>query len=216
MKTVKTPKGTDLPLLCLQGKDYLQVQHRLIWFREDHPDWTIETEAVKIDDIGAIFRATIKDETGRVIAMAHKSETYNGFADAIEKSETGSIGRALALVGYGTQFTTELDEGTRIVDAPVGTASSGSQIKTSSDPKGNLENDPFKWAFPSKKGKFAGKRIEDVTADDLDGLAEFLQRPDTKCGWKNEFFDIYNQVKTIKARHAPDFNEEDIPYGTGP
>ena len=38
----------------------------------------------------------------------------------MEKAETGSIGRALALLGYGTQFCAdELDEGDRIVDAPA-------------------------------------------------------------------------------------------------
>ena len=38
----------------------------------------------------------------------------------MEKAETGSIGRALAYCGYGTQFCAdELDEAERIVDAPI-------------------------------------------------------------------------------------------------
>ena len=119
-RTYRTPKGTDLPILSLRGKDYLEVKFRLVWFREEHPDWSIETEILSATENSAYARATIKDEQGRVIATSHKFETKQGFHDFIEKAETGSIGRALALIGYGTQFCAdELDEGDRIVDAPV-------------------------------------------------------------------------------------------------
>lgn len=119
MKTFKTPKGTELPLLNLKGKDYLQVQHRLVWFREEKPDWSIQTECFRLADDMAVFRATILNQDGRIIAQGTKSETASGFPDFIEKAESGSIGRALAMCGYGTQFTTDLDEGDRIVDSPV-------------------------------------------------------------------------------------------------
>lgn len=118
-----TPKGTMLPFLDLRGKPYLQVAHRLVWFREDHPTWTIRT-AVTYDlkERFAIGHATILDEAGRTIATAHKYEDAKGFGDYIEKSETGAIGRALALCGYGTQFAPEFDEEDRIVDSPVARA----------------------------------------------------------------------------------------------
>jgi uncharacterized protein (DUF3820 family) len=120
MRSYKTAKGTELPLLNLRGKQYLEVKYRLVWFREDHSDWSIETELVSVTDVSAYARATIKDEKGRIIATSHKFESIQGFPDFIEKSETGAIGRALALIGYGTQFCAdELDEGKRIVDSPV-------------------------------------------------------------------------------------------------
>ncbi len=119
MKTFKTAKGTDIPLMNLKGKDYLSVQGRVLWFREEHPDWSIETE-VKYTGDWCVGRAAVKDATGKVMATGHKYEDAKGFGDFIEKSETGAIGRALALCGYGTQFATELEEGERIVDAPVG------------------------------------------------------------------------------------------------
>lgn len=115
---MKTPKGTQLQVLDLKGKDYLPVAQRLIWFREEHPDWAIETE-VKVVANECLAKATIKDHIGRIIATAHKTETKQGFMDFVEKAETGSIGRALGLCGYGTQFTHEFDEGDRIVDAPI-------------------------------------------------------------------------------------------------
>jgi hypothetical protein len=120
MKTFKTAKGTELQIISLKGKDYLQVAQRLVWFREDHPEWTITTEAVALDEKHAIFKATIADQAGRTIATAHKREDQAHFGDCMEKAETGSIGRALAYCGYGTQFCAdELDEAERIVDAPI-------------------------------------------------------------------------------------------------
>lgn len=134
-RSYRTPRGTELPLLSLRGKEYLEVKYRLVWFREEHPDWSIETEILSVTENSAYARATIRDETGRIIATSHKYETKQGFPDFIEKAETGSIGRALALIGYGTQFCAdELDEGERIVDAPVERKSglSASQAQQSS------------------------------------------------------------------------------------
>ena len=118
MKTHKTKAGTEIPISNIQGKDYLEVKYRILWFREEHQDWGIET-TVKIEGNGCLACAVIRDATGRVIATGHKEETVDGFPDYIEKAETGAIGRALALCGYGTQFTSDMDEGERIVDAPV-------------------------------------------------------------------------------------------------
>ena len=118
METFKTPKGTVLPLMDIKGKKYLQVAHRVVWFREEHNDWGIETE-VKREENQTIGRAIIKDSSGRIIATATKFEDAKGFSDHTEKAETGAIGRALALCGYGTQFTTDLDEGERLADSPV-------------------------------------------------------------------------------------------------
>lgn len=120
MKSFKTPKGTELPIMDMRGKDYLEVKYRLVWFREERPGWTIETDFLSLDDKSAFAKAIIKDESGRVLATGHKFEDKQGFADFREKSETGAIGRALVLIGYGTQFVgDELDEGVRVVDSPV-------------------------------------------------------------------------------------------------
>lgn len=107
-------------LMDLKGKEYLQVMWRLVWFREDKPGWCILTELVEREEGFALFRASIADEDGEVKATAFGSETVKDFRDYIEKAETKAVGRALAMLGYGTQFTaTELDEGERIVDSPV-------------------------------------------------------------------------------------------------
>ena len=132
----KTKKGTELPLLDMRGKPYLQVAHRLVWMREEHPNWSIETELCFVDNTQARAKATIRDETGRILATAHKTENQKGFADFVEKAETGAVGRALALTGYATQFCAdELDEGERIVDSPIAPAQRPSVQNNTSNPQ---------------------------------------------------------------------------------
>jgi len=114
-------------LISLKGKPYLEVKWRLVWFRMEHPDYGISTQMVQFDPQAkfAIFHAVITDSTGRVVAEGTKMEDSKGFPDYPEKAETGAIGRALGILGYGTQFAPEFDEidpsspSPRIVDAPI-------------------------------------------------------------------------------------------------
>lgn len=160
MKTFKTPKGTELPLRDMRGKDYLDVQYRVLWMREEHPDWGIQTEFLQLTDTIAIAHATIRDASGKILAQGTKTETPKGFDDFVEKAETGSVGRALALCGYGTQFAQELEEGERIVDSPR-------------EPKGkpDLKAVPGELgSFVLKFGKYQGKRLDQCGPFDADGF----------------------------------------------
>jgi hypothetical protein len=108
-------------VIKVQGnREYLPVSARLIWFRQEHPDWGIVTEPIEInlEKQYAIFMARIFNAEGKLMATATKMENIRGFGDYIEKAETGSVGRALALCGYGTQFAPELEEGGRMADSP--------------------------------------------------------------------------------------------------
>ena len=99
--------------------DYLPVAARIAWFRREHPYWSIMTKVEKWGDKAVVMKAVIKDMLGTVIAAARKKETEIGFPDYIEKAETGAIGRALAMCGYGTLQSPEFDEQHRFADAPV-------------------------------------------------------------------------------------------------
>lgn len=122
MNTFRTPKGTELPLTSLKGKDYLQVAWRIVWFREVYPLGRIDTECVEVSEKHAVYKAhiSIPNERGEYVKLADadKREDAGHFGDFREKAQTGAIGRALALCGFGTQFTEDLDEGDRIVDSP--------------------------------------------------------------------------------------------------
>ncbi|MBC8136137.1 MAG: hypothetical protein H8F28_09650, partial [Fibrella sp.] len=109
-------------IINLKGKEYLPVSARLIWFRQEHPDWSIITTPIEInmEKNFAIFSASIMNAEGKIIATGTKMETIKDFGDFLEKAETGSVGRALAMCGFGTQFAPEFSEGNRFADAPQG------------------------------------------------------------------------------------------------
>lgn len=95
-------------LTDLNGKDYLEVKWRLLWLRTEHPDAVIETELVKHESGLALFRARVAVPGGGE-ATGWGSETAEDFGDFIEKAETKALGRALAALGYGTQFCEDFD-----------------------------------------------------------------------------------------------------------
>lgn len=115
------PQEHLVMLKTKQGpKEYLPVAWRLVWFRKEHSNWQINTTLVEFDreNKQAMFRCKICDENGNQISCGYGSESIKDFADYIEKAETKAVGRALAMLGYGTQFAPELSEEERVVDAP--------------------------------------------------------------------------------------------------
>lgn len=170
MKTLKTKKGTELPLMNLKGKDYLQVAHRLIWFREEHPDWSLETEFISLTEKSAVAKATVKDATGRIMATSHKEESLADFPQGYrEKAETGAIGRALALCGYGTQFEPDFDEGERVVDSPLGQG--GIHPENPGVQDGVVRDIGYRIPF----GKFAKRSLEEVHPSELRSYVLYLE-----------------------------------------
>ena len=176
---IKSGKGSN---------DYLPVQWRLVWFREQCPQGTIDTEEIMVDldkefeaevyawnqDTRhsektlkrapgyARFRATVTDGKGGR-ATATKSERGVDFPDFVEKAETGAIGRALAALGYGTQFAPELNEEHRIVDAPVERTEEDRQAYQQRRPfvESTLKNgDGSPVVIPSKHAKPAHSLME--------------------------------------------------------
>lgn len=162
------PNQHVIKLKSKQGEqDYLPVQWRLVWYRSACPEGTITTELIHLDLDKecsvetfvwnaekrrsekvlktakgiAIFKATITDGRGGS-ATGTGSECAADFNDYVEKAETKSIGRALAALGYGTQFAPELNEQHRIVDAPVNSGHNGANNGNGNAPSGNNGSRP--------------------------------------------------------------------------
>lgn len=107
------------------SSDYLEVKWRLVWLRQIHPDATVDTELVSHTDQMAIFKARISIPGGGS-ATGFGSEGFDDFREYIEKAETKAIGRALAALGFGTQFCPDFDFGStggNLVDSPIDFAS---------------------------------------------------------------------------------------------
>jgi hypothetical protein len=108
-------------LTKVSGRDYLEVKWRLVWLRSVHPEAQIETELVQHQNHTAVFKAKVTIPTG-ASATGWGSEANDDFGDYLEKAETKALGRALAALGFGTQFCPDFDFGAeqqRVVDSPV-------------------------------------------------------------------------------------------------
>jgi hypothetical protein len=81
----------------------------------------ITTELITHENNVAVFKAHVSIPGGGS-STGWGSEGYDDFRDYLEKAETKALGRALAALGFGTQFTPDFDfaEGQeKVVDAPV-------------------------------------------------------------------------------------------------
>src|SRR5262252_29842 len=110
----------------IQGKDYLPVRWRLVWFHQATGQRagyvTVEQEHDRQTGFAKFFtiawdgsdetwrhiniRGVEIDVCGRV-ATGEGSETRADFGDYYEKAATKSLGRALAGLSFGTQFAPE-------------------------------------------------------------------------------------------------------------
>lgn len=137
MQLPKRAKNANGDWVTVQ-QDYLEVKFRIQWLRDRHPDANIETELIFHDpDRGlAVCKAKVSvppaiTEDGSITmgggsATGLGSETSGDFGDYLEKAETKALGRALAALGFGTQFCVDFDfehesakQPARVVDAPV-------------------------------------------------------------------------------------------------
>lgn len=109
-----------LPYKNIKGKNYIQVNDRVLAFRQLYPNGRIQTEIVKFSaehDSGAtvIVKASVYDgdaliATGHAFENPSKNKNINQFS-ALENCETSAVGRALGFLGIGaTDSIASLDE----------------------------------------------------------------------------------------------------------
>lgn len=101
MRKIRTRQGMQ---------DYLDVKWRVAWLRAEHPTAQIITEQIEGDADHARFKCVITLPNG-AISSGHGSETMQDFPDFYEKAETKAIGRACAVLGYGTDAASDFDDG---------------------------------------------------------------------------------------------------------
>lgn len=90
----------------VKGKAYACVAARVAAFREMCPEGCISTEIISMADGMVLMKSTVTDETGNVLAtgMAYEREesSYINKTSYIENCETSAVGRALGMLGIGS------------------------------------------------------------------------------------------------------------------
>jgi len=95
-------------IVNIHGKQYQTVAYRVNKFREQHPDWTIQTQLIMQDDEKVIMRALIRNGE-KLLSTGYAEEVRAASkinaTSALEVAETSAIGRALAALGLaGTEY----------------------------------------------------------------------------------------------------------------
>ena len=96
--------NADIQYIAVHGKDYAEVKEKVRAFRRVFPEGSIATKIIEVDENHCIFKASIFNENGSLLAEGHAQETYatTKFKDSmLEIAETSAIGRALGVLGIG-------------------------------------------------------------------------------------------------------------------
>jgi hypothetical protein len=96
---------TKLKTINIKGKEYVEVNERIKYFRENFKDWALTTEILELDDTRCVMKASIFDKNDRLIATGtayeKESSSFINKTSFIENCETSAWGRALANLGIG-------------------------------------------------------------------------------------------------------------------
>ena len=100
----------------IKGKKYVTVNERLIYFRQQKQfkNWQIVESLVSVDTIEGIFKCTINDADGNIVATAHTQEyrdsSYINKTSFLENGFTSALGRALGYLGIGIDTAIASDD----------------------------------------------------------------------------------------------------------
>ena len=91
----------------IKGKAYVQVNERIIYFRDNFKGWRLSTEIVSLIEGVVTMKALIHNPVGELIATGYAQEKEgSGFINKtsfIENCETSAWGRALGNLGIGVE-----------------------------------------------------------------------------------------------------------------
>ncbi len=174
-KVNKKLKKTDI-----KGKDYVEVNQRILGFRELFPNGMIETEVVESEQGVVIIKAIVKDCDGRILATGHAQEKENSSfinkASYIENCETSAVGRALGILGIGADTSVRSFDEMESKEFQVTSNSTINKMKQDAL-KLSIENNRI---LDSKVkeilDKFGFERISDITLKEYPNVVEAFQK----------------------------------------
>lgn len=99
--------NAEIKTIDVKGKNYAMVASRIQGFRKLCPNGSIATEIVDMRDGVVTMRATVRDEEGHILgtgfAQEKESSSYINKTSYIENCETSAVGRALGMLGIGSE-----------------------------------------------------------------------------------------------------------------
>lgn len=145
----------------IKGKNYVMVNERIKYFRDNFKDWSLTSELVSLTDDSCVIKAVVSDENGRVIATGFAQENRESSminkTSFVENCETSAWGRALGNLGIG-------------IDDSIASAEEVDMAIKKQDRQNSIIGGEY--LFTS--GKYKGKTIAEADADDEEYLPALL------------------------------------------
>ena len=89
----------------IKGKEYVEVNERVKFFRKEYEGWRIVTELISNENGICVFKASIKNWNDETVSTGYAYEkedaNYINKTSYIENCETSAVGRALGFLGIG-------------------------------------------------------------------------------------------------------------------
>lgn len=89
----------------IKGKNYVMVNERVTYFRENYKDWSLTSEIVNLTEDSCIIKAIVADDKGIIRATGYAQEDRTSSminkTSFVENCETSAWGRALGCLGIG-------------------------------------------------------------------------------------------------------------------
>tara|TARA_Y100001973_G_C5205664_1_gene341351 strand:+ start:1478 stop:2026 length:549 start_codon:yes stop_codon:yes gene_type:complete len=140
---------TQLKTIKIKGKEYVEVNERLMYFREHYPNYSLTSEVIEKTDNSILILASIMDEQGRVVANGlaeeEKGSTFINKTSYVENCETSAWGRCLANFGIGLKTSIASAEEVQNAISNQDKVSSKTPEKKSTINKIKLELDSDNW-----------------------------------------------------------------------
>lgn len=97
-------KKEDMKTVDIKGKSYVEVNQRILYFRDNYPEGKILTSIESMVDGVCVIRAEIY-VSDQLVATGHAYEkegsTFINKTSYLENCETSAVGRALGIFGIG-------------------------------------------------------------------------------------------------------------------
>ena len=146
----------------IKGKNYVMVNERIKYFRDNFKDWSLTSELISLTDDSCVIKAIVSDENGRVMATGFAQENRESSminkTSFVENCETSAWGRALGNLGIG------------IDDSIASAEEVDMAIK-----KQDRQNSVIGGEYLFTSGNFKGKTIAEADAEDGEYLNKLLE-----------------------------------------
>ena len=178
--------NAEIKTLNIHGKEYAPVNERIKAFRRVCPGGTITTEFLHYDDTTVVIKATVQDETGKILAtgMGREEKGLGNInkTSFVENCETSAVGRALGMIGIGVDAS--FDSADEMVNALA-------QQETQAEPETKSWQDQAVdfWRAIGGKAKNMPEQIKAQTGTEIN-------KDTTEEQWKN----IYTLLAAGKVK----------------